>query len=290
MTDLLIICGPTASGKTAASIRMAKDHNGEIICGDSMQVYKHMIIGTAAPTEEERSGIPHHLFGVIDPKHDFSLSQYVKLAHEKIAEVAGRGKLPIIVGGTGLYIDTVAQNIILLENSVSLELRDKLQGQTTETLFERLEKIDPLYAEKIKDRRRVIRALEVYESAGLRPSEQKEKSRTGAKLYNTKYIGITLPREELYDRINRRVDIMIEQGLIAEVERLLTYGMGRTASQAIGYKEIIAHLRGECSEEEAIERIKINTRRYAKRQRTWFGRNERIEWIGDLEHRRILPK
>jgi tRNA dimethylallyltransferase len=243
-----------------------------------MQIYKYMQIGTAAPTIEEQDGVPHHLFGIIDPKTDFSLAQYAKLAHEKIAEVAARGKLPIIVGGTGLYIDTVAQNIILSEDSISPELRARLQSQLTEELFANLTKIDPKYAAKIKDRRRAIRALEIYESTGHTISEQQTKSQQGEKLYNAQYIGITLPREVLYDRINRRVDIMISQGLVAEVELLIKHGIGKTASQAIGYKEIIAHLQGEYTQDEAIEKIKINTRHYAKRQETWFKRNEAIKW------------
>jgi len=278
--DLIVVCGPTASGKTRFSLELAKNLNGEIICADSMQIYQYMDIGTAKPTLEEQEGVPHHLFGIVDPRENFSLADYATLAHMKIHDIQFRGRMPFLVGGTGLYIDTVVNNIKLSDAS-DPELRKRLEQLTESDLYEKLNVIDSKAAEKImiNDKRRLVRALEIYEITGNTPSQQKEISNSQGKIYDPQFFGITLPREQLYENINLRVDQMIERGLLDEVRTVYTRGMNKTAKQAIGYKEIIAHLNGECSLPEAIENIKTNTRRYAKRQLTWFRRNKDINWM-----------
>ena len=279
MTNLLVICGPTASGKTSLSIETAKAREGEIICADSMQIYKYMDIGTAKPTPEEQDGVPHHLFGFVHPSVNFSAADYAKAAHKCIREVASRGKLPILVGGTGLYIDIVSNNIQLTETAASPELREQLLSESVEDLYARLMTVDPQAAQKIaaSDKRRIARALEIFELTGITKSEQDAKSLETPKIYDTDILATNYPRDILYERINLRVDIMIEQGLVQEVKSLPE--LGSTARQAIGYKEILNHLEGRVSLEQAIEDIKINTRRYAKRQLTWFKRIPNIKWI-----------
>ena len=268
MTNLLVICGPTASGKTAISIDTAKKRNGEIICSDSMQIYKYMNIGTAKPTPEEQDGVPHHLFGFVNPDISFSAADYATAAHECIKDVSSRGKLPILVGGTGLYIDIVINNIKLTETKTDPDLRARLLNDPD--IYARLLAIDPKAAAKIapSDTRRAARALEIYELTGITKSEQDAKSLETPKIYESEIICVNLPRELLYNRINQRVDIMIQQGLVDEVRNLPN--LGATARQAIGYKEILKHLGGEITLEQAIDEIKINTRHYAKRQLTWF--------------------
>ncbi len=282
MIPLLVIGGPTASGKTAVGIRLAKLLNGEIISADSMQVYRHMDIGTAKPDLAERDGIVHHLLDIVEPTENFSLAQYVPLAHQTIEEIRARGKLPILVGGTGLYIDTVVQNIKLGEQEKDTgAVREKLMRQVEEKgsvwLHDYLEKIDPESAAKIHENnvKRLVRAVEVYELTGVTMSEHNRRSRLEPPRYRTYYMALEHEREALYDRIDRRVDIMMQQGLLEEVQQCIALGAGRqhTSMQAIGYRQMLDYLEGNSSLEEAVEKIKQESRRYAKRQLTWFRRS-----------------
>lgn len=282
MIPLLIIGGPTASGKTAVGIRLAKLLDGEIISADSMQVYRHMDIGTAKPDMEERDGVPHHLLDIVEPTENFSLAQYVPLAHQKIEEIHARGKLPIMVGGTGLYIDTVAQNIQLGEQAKDTNtVREKLMRQVEEKgsawLHDYLKKIDPESAARIHENnvKRLVRAVEVYELTGITMSEHNRRSRLEPPRYRTYYMALEHEREALYDRIDRRVDFMMEQGLLEEVRQCVALGAGRynTSMQAIGYRQLLDYLEGNDSLEEAVDKIKQESRRYAKRQMTWFRRS-----------------
>ena len=287
MKPLIVITGPTASGKTAMSIEMAQKLGGEIINADSMQVYKYMDVGTAKPDMEERAGIPHHLIDVIEPTDSFSAAQYTQMAHRCIAEVHGKGKIPILVGGTGLYIDSVVYNINYGDSSADEALRRRLNGMAddmgNEHLHKMLAEIDPQSAEKIhpSDRKRIVRALEVYYHTGETMTEQKRKSRSEGIPYSAELYAIDTDRALLYERINKRVDIMLESGLIDEVKRLTDMGVNRemTSMQGIGYKELIRYLDGEISIDTAIGMIKQGSRRYAKRQLTWFRRNHDIIWI-----------
>lgn len=282
MIPLLIIGGPTASGKTAVGIRLAKLLDGEIISADSMQVYRHMDIGTAKPDMAERDGVPHHLLDIVEPTENFSLAQYVPLAHQKIEEIHARGKLPIMVGGTGLYIDTVAQNIQLGEqdkdtNTVRESLMRQVEEKGSAWLYDYLKKIDPVSAAKIHENnvKRLVRAVEVYELTGITMSEHNRRSRLEPPRYRIYYMALEHERETLYDRIDRRVDFMMEQGLLQEVRQCVALGAGRhnTSMQAIGYRQLLDYLEGDCSLEEAVDKIKQESRRYAKRQLTWFRRS-----------------
>jgi tRNA dimethylallyltransferase len=291
---LLVIVGPTASGKTALGIRLAKRFGGEIISGDSMQVYRGMDIGTAKATPEERREIPHHLIDIVDPDVPFSVSEFKRLAREKIEEIHRRGKLPIIVGGTGLYIEAVTHDYLMPhvpENPVLREeLRELALREGNEALHLRLREVDPDTADKLhpNDVKRMIRALEVYHGTGQPFSKLAGK---GESPYDALWIGLTLRRDLLYDRINRRVDRMIEDGLVEEVKRLVLkgYHRGLTSMQGIGYKEIIRFLEGEISLEEAVHLIKKGTRKYAKRQFSWFRRLPEIHWF-DMEDEASFPK
>lgn len=281
MIPLVIIAGPTASGKTALSVELAKRLNGEIVSADSMQIYKFMNIGTAKPSQEERQGIVHHLMDIVDPWENFSLADYAEMAHKVIADIYGRGKLPIMVGGTGLYIDTVAENITLGEVQGDAEVRRELEEFAAncgnEALHLMLKSCDPESFERlhINDTKRIVRALEVFRVTGKTIGEHNRESRKAPAIYKPIRFMIGWDREVLYDRINRRVDIMLEQGLLQEVKTCLEMGLNskNTAMQAIGYKELAEHLRGEISLEEAVEKIKMESRRYAKRQISWFKRS-----------------
>lgn len=285
--EVVAIVGPTASGKTALSIQFAKAFNGEIINGDSMQVYKGLDIGTAKITEEEMEGIPHHLLSFKEPTESFSVAEYQKLVREKIREIQSKGKLPIIVGGTGLYVQSVLYDFQFTDQTVPEEARKKyyeeLEQIGPEAMHEKLAKLDPETAKTIhpNNTRRVIRALEMIELHGVSKSEEQHK-RGDIPVYRHLIIGMNLDREALYERINLRVDKMIEQGLLEEVRRLWEKGIRNVqAVQAIGYKEIYQYLDGEISFEEAIEQLKQNTRRYAKRQLTYFRNKMDIKWIGN---------
>lgn len=280
------VVGPTASGKTAYAIKTAVERGGEIVSCDSMQIYKYMDIGTAKATDEERAIVPHHMIDFVDPKTDYSVAEFVKDARCAINDILSRGKLPVLCGGTGLYIDSVINNIDYPENERDDEYVEHLWKLTEEKgnefVHQMLREADPKAAEKIHHNnvKRVIRALEICKTSGMTKTEA-DKLAIGIPEYDAEFVGLTMDRERLYDRINLRVDSMIEQGLCNEVKSLLEMGVPKksTAMQAIGYKEIVAYIEGECTLCEAIEKIKMESRRYAKRQMTWFNRNDKIKWI-----------
>lgn len=281
--DLTIITGPTASGKTALSIALAKEIGGEIINADSMQVYQYMDIGTAKPTMQERDGVPHHLLDVVQPNEPFSVAKYCDLARKAISEVHDRGHIPIMVGGTGLYIDSVAYHIQYSPVESDPAYRAMLEQQENTALYQQLMEIDPESAEKISinDTKRIIRALEIYHVSGETKTAHEKRSRQTPSPYNLKLFAIRMDREQLYQRINQRVEIMFENGLVEEVKRLLEMGIDEscTSMQAIGYKETVLYLKNEISLAEAKEMIQQGSRRYAKRQLTWFRRNPDITWL-----------
>ena len=284
---LIVIVGPTASGKTDLSIELALRINGEIVSADSMQVYKHMDIGTAKPSVEERKKINHYLIDEVEPDENFSVAKYKELADQYIDKIISENKTPIMVGGTGLYINTVIDNIQFSETVCDWNYRNELKeianSKGNEYLHKILEEIDPKTAQNlhINDQRRIIRALEVYKYTKIPMSEHKIMSRMKPSPYKISFIGLAMDRELLYDRINQRVDIMIEQGLIDEVKGLMDMGYNEnlTSMKGLGYKEIIKYLNGEYSFNDAVEILKRDTRRYAKRQLTWFRRDDRINWI-----------
>ncbi len=287
MREVIVIAGPTASGKTNLSIELAKRFNGEIISADSMQVYKYMDIGTAKPTEAEMQGIKHYLIDELLPSEEFNVVKFKALAEKYIEEILSKGKQPIIVGGTGLYISSLINNINFSETESDWELREQLSREAEENgpdyLHDKLKLVDPVSAENIHPNnvKRVIRALEVYYQT-LKPiSYHNDKSREVPPKYKFILIGLAWDREKLYERINKRVDMMLEAGLVKEVEGLVETGYAEsiTSMQGIGYKEIVRYLRGEITLEEAIEIIKRDSRRYAKRQITWFKRINEIKWF-----------
>lgn len=287
---VVVILGPTASGKTSLSIELAKQINGEIVSCDSMQIYKDMNIGSAKPTKEEMQGIPHYIMDEIEPTQRFSVAEYKRRAEKKIEEILKKNKTPIIVGGTGLYLNSLIYGIEYKEIEFDKEYRAKLM-KSAETedglkqLYEQAKKIDEDAIKKISenDKKRIIRILEIYHSTGKNKTEQDKLSRTKEIKYDYRIFGINIERPILYERINKRVDIMIEQGLIQEVKDLIEkYPTFQTAMQAIGYKEIVQYFNQELTKEEAIEKIKQETRRYAKRQITWFKRIENVKWIDGL--------
>jgi len=287
MHNVIVIFGPTASGKTRLSIELAKRIGGEIISADSMQIYKFMDIGTAKPTKDEMDGIKHYMIDEVYPDEEFSVAKFKKLALKYIEEIISKGKIPIIVGGTGLYINSLIYNIDFSEVETDWNLRKKLKKEADEKgnayLHDKLKAIDPEAAEKIheNDVKRIIRAIEVYELTGKTISYLQKISRLKPPEYNYIKFGLTMDRAKLYDRINKRVDIMMENGLVNEVEKLVELGYDKNAiaMQGLGYKEILAYIRGECSMDEAVEILKRETRRYAKRQITWFKRIEDVNWI-----------
>lgn len=286
---LLVIIGPTAVGKTALSIDLAKRFSGEIISGDSMQIYKTMDIGTAKVTAEEMDNIPHHLIDLKNPDESFSVAEFQSKVTEKITEISSRGKLPIIVGGTGLYINAVLYGYNFTEQPSDEQFRREMEQIAEEAgphiLYERLLKIDQESAAKIHPNnvRRVIRALEVYHCTGQKMS-QLEQSTSDALVYDTAIIGLTMERTKLYERINERVEQMLAAGLLDEVRQLYERGIRDCQSiQAIGYKELYKYFLGEITLTEAIEMLKRNSRRYAKRQLTWFRNQLPVEWFDVLQ-------
>ena len=283
---VIVICGPTASGKTALSIELAKKINGEIISSDSMQIYKDMDIGTAKPTKQEMQEIKHYLLDFVEPDQRYSVAQFKKDAEKAIEEILAKNKVPIIVGGTGLYVDSLIYGIeyqeIELDQKYREELEEKVQKEGLETLYEQAKKIDPQAIEKISanDKKRILRILEIYHSTGKTKTQQEIESRKNEVKYDYKVFALNIEREKLYERINKRVDIMIKQGLIQEVENLCSkYTEFPTAMQGLGYKEVVEYLQGKISEQEMIEKIKMETRRYAKRQLTWFRKNKQTIWL-----------
>ena len=280
---VIAIVGPTASGKTALSVELAKRLGGEIISCDSMQVYRDMDIGTAKVTEEEACGVPHHLVSFVSPSESFSCADYATAAREKIKEIAERGRVPIFCGGTGLYLDSVLTDNEFSEAGKDEACRERLMSKTPDELYEELLKVDRAAAEKTHKNnvKRVVRALEIFYTTGITKTEWDDRSRERESRYDAVIIGLDFKdRETLYERINRRVDIMMESGLVDEVRALDSEGFrAGTASAGIGYKEILSCLDGCVTLSEAVEEIKKNSRNYAKRQLTWFRRNEKIHWI-----------
>jgi tRNA dimethylallyltransferase len=285
---VLVVVGPTASGKTRLSLSIAKIGDGEIVSADSRQIYRYLEIGTAKPSKNEMEGIPHHCIDIINPDESFSAGAYGKYARHIVSEIHARRHLPIVVGGSGLYIRALVDGIFW-EECKDPELREKLKEEAEKKglniLYQRLCKVDPEAAEKIhtNDKKRIIRALEVYEITG-QPISRMQKEKTQPADFSTHFWGLRWPREVLYQRINKRVDTMLEKGLVEEVKQLQSQGLGPAlnALDSVGYKEIFAFLQGECSYGEAIEQIKRNTRRFAKKQLVWFRGDRRIRWI-DME-------
>ncbi|MDA1679226.1 MULTISPECIES: tRNA (adenosine(37)-N6)-dimethylallyltransferase MiaA [unclassified Bacillus cereus group] len=280
-----VIIGPTAVGKTKLSIDLAKTLNGEIISGDSMQIYRTMDIGTAKVTKEEMDGIPHYMVDIKDPEESFSVAEFQERVRKHIREITERGKLPIIVGGTGLYIQSVLFDYQFTDDAGDTIYREQMEQlaleRGVEYIHKKLQEVDPESAERIhaNNVRRVIRALEIFHTTGEKMSDQLEKQENEL-LYDVSLIGLTMDREMLYDRINLRVDIMMEQGLLEEVEGLYNSGIRDCQSiQAIGYKEIYDYFEDRVSLEEAVSQLKTNSRRYAKRQLTWFRNKMDVTWF-----------
>lgn len=287
---VIVICGPTASGKTALSIELAKRINGEIISCDSMQIYADMNIGTAKPTIEEMQGIKHYLIGHILPNERYSVADYKKDAKKTIKEILQKNKVPIIVGGTGLYLDSLIYEIDYPEIEFDKQYRQKLEEEVEkkglEEFYQEAKKIDPIATEKISinDKKRILRILEIYHATGKTKTEQEIESRKKEVEYEYKVYALDWNRDKLYDRINRRVDLMIGQGLIEEVKSILNkYKEFPTAMQGLGYKEVVEYLNKIITKDEMIEKIKMETRRYAKRQLTWFRKNKQTIWLNAEE-------
>ncbi len=287
MRELLIVCGPTASGKTAVAVEICREIGGEVVSADSMQIYRGMDIGTAKPTEEEKRGVPHHLLDIIDPGETYSVAAYREKAVEAIEDIFARGKIPVVCGGTGLYIDALTRPMGFSaqgDESIRRRLEEIAeQGGGRDRLHDMLREVDPESADRlhVNDVRRVVRALEVHQLTGRTLTEQRSLDRAREGAYRGRHYGLSWPREALYHRIDRRVLEMVQAGLTNEVEALLKGGLGAgaTAMQGIGYKEIARALTGECALDEAVSRIQQATRNYAKRQLTWFRRDERVKWI-----------
>ena len=286
MNNIICVAGPTASGKTALAVELAKEFNGEVVSCDSMYVYKRMNIGTAKPTVEEMQGIVHHMIDVAEPDEDFSVSKYCQMAAPIIDDIVARGKTAIIAGGTGLYMDSLIKGNDFADFP-STGYRETLERRVEEEgvapLLEQLYQVDPESAEhSLNNPRRIIRALEVYYETGMTITEHNRRTQEFPPRYEPLWLGLDFTeRSELYRRINLRVGIMLEMGLIREIQELLASGIPPkcTAMQAIGYKEFIAALNGECTIEEAADQVRMFSRRYGKRQLTWFRRNKNIHWI-----------
>ena len=290
MEKVIVICGPTASGKTGLSIELAKRINGEIVSCDSMQIYKDMTIGTAKPTIEEMQGIKHYLIDCVSPEQRFSVADYKKEATNAIKEIFAKGKVPIVVGGTGLYLESLIYGIEYEEIEVDLEYREYLEKIEEEKglqyLYEEAKKIDEEAIKKISpnDKKRIYRILEIYKSTGKTKTQLEKESRKKGPDFDYILFGINMDRDKLYERINKRVDIMIEKGLIEEVKELSKkYNEFPTAMQGLGYKEVIEYLDGKLTKDEMIEKIKMMSRRYAKRQLTWFRKYDNITWLDGLK-------
>ena len=288
MNNVICIAGPTASGKTALAVELARELNGEVVSCDSMYVYKGMNIGTAKPSAEEQQGIPHHMIDVAEPEEDFSVSRYCEMAAPIVDDILMRGKTAIIAGGTGLYMDSLIKGNAFAPFP-STGVREKLEAQADaegmEAMTNWLRSVDPEAADRIHDRKRIIRALEVYLETGETITEHNRRTQAIPPRYTPLWLGLDFAdRAELYCRIDLRVDIMLQQGLVEEIQNLLANGIPArcTAMQAIGYKEFVAALNGCGTIEEAAEEVKKSSRHYAKRQLTWFRRNKNMHWLTRL--------
>lgn len=291
---ILALVGPTGSGKTKTAIQLCKELDGEIVSMDSMQIYRGMDIGTAKATIAEQHAVPHHMIDIVDPDQVFTVSMYREMACKAIDDILARGKLPVLVGGTGLYLQAISYEMSLGEKGANSALREELQRIAAqsggpEKLHAKLQIVDPDTAAKLHphDTRRVIRALEIYETSGKAKSEQRNEDRIEGP-YRVLVYGLSLPRDQMYARINARVDQMMQEGLVEEVKSLLRQGVAPNpdggAMQAIGYKEIVSAILGEMSLEQAVSLIKQSSRRYAKRQWTWFRRDQRTQWFDWTEY------
>ena len=287
MNNIICIAGPTASGKTALAATLAKELNGEVVSCDSMQVYKHMDIGTAKPTLEEMQGIPHHMIDVAEPWEDFSVSRYCEMAAPIVDDIISRGKIAVIAGGTGLYMDALIRGNAFAPFPAT-GVRERLEAQADaegmEAMLSRLRAVDPDAARRLhlSDRKRILRALEVYLETGETITEHNRKTQAVPPRYSPLWLGLDFARRgELYRHIDLRVGLMLEQGLVEEIRGLLADGIPEkaTAMQAIGYKELVDALDGRCTIEEAADQVRQSSRRYAKRQLTWFRRNKAIHWL-----------
>ncbi|GAB6136859.1 tRNA (adenosine(37)-N6)-dimethylallyltransferase MiaA [Halanaerobaculum tunisiense] len=298
--SIVAIVGPTAVGKTELSLELAQDLEGEIISADSMQIYKQMDIGTAKAPPEKRKVVPHHMIDILDPADEFSVADFQGQVDELIPEIAKRDKLPMLVGGTGLYIKSLIQGFLFPDMEKDWELRNRLEAEAeekgTEYVHDKLKEIDPTLADKLhpNDVRRVVRGIEVYQETGKTITHFKEKAKQRPPRYDAVKIGLWRQREELYDRINQRVEQMIDQGLIDEVKNLYEQGYDRelTSMQGLGYKELIGYFADEYDLEEAIRLIKRNTRHFAKRQLNWFKRDDSIHWfdVGEYDFAELVAE
>ncbi len=285
---IVCVVGPTASGKTKMGVALARRFDGEVVSVDSMQIYRGMTIGTAAPTAEEMEGVPHHMIAVADPAESWSVARFTEAADTCVQDILRRGKLPVLVGGTGLYLDALVRGNSFAEGSAGTEIRAALQKRMetegAEVLLAELRSIDPEAAARLhlKDEKRILRALEVWQETGKTITQHNLETQLQPPRYEAVYIGLDFQnREDLRARIDRRVDLMVEQGLLQEVQTLLGSGIPRTATalQAIGYKQFLAVEEGYATASEAVEEVKLRSRQYAKRQLTWLRRNQSIHWI-----------
>lgn len=284
---LIVVAGPTASGKTGLAIDIANYVGGEIVSADSMQIYKYMNIGSAKPTQKERAKAVHHMIDFLEPDAEFSVADYTEMAHKVIADIYERKKIPIMAGGTGLYINSVVNDVTFGDMDTDYELRESLrktaEEKGSEYLLHMLSEFDEVSAKRLhpNNLRRIIRAIEFYKITGKPISEHQEETKKTQSRYNPLMLCVNWDREELYDRINRRVDMMMDEGLLDEVKRLMDMGYTKdlNSMQGIGYKEVMDYFDGKASLEETVEIIKQSSRRYAKRQLTWFRRDERIHYV-----------
>ncbi len=283
---LIVVCGPTASGKTGLGIQLAKKYNGEVVSADSMQIYKGMDIATAKPNSRETEGIPHHLISYVQPTASYSVAEYVEEAHKVIKDIYSREKTPILVGGTGLYINSLVNNIEFGKENFDEKIREqlyrKLETAGADSLLAQLAEFDPQSAQRLgtANHRRLVRAIEIYLTTGKTMTQHIAESKLVPTPYNDVRIGLSCnDRENLYNKINLRVDLMLQQGLLQEAEEFRKQSYSNTAVKAIGYKELEPYFTGLITLQEALENLKRETRRYAKRQLTWFRRDEKIHWI-----------
>lgn len=286
---VIVIAGPTASGKTSLGVELAKRINGEVVSCDSMQIYKDMNIGTAKVTKTEMQGIKHYLIDIISPEERYSVADYKKAAEKAIIEILEKGKTPIIVGGTGLYVDALIYGIeypnIEFDEKYRKQLENRVETEGLEALYEEAKKIDKQAVQKISsnDQKRILRILEIYHATGKNKTQQEAESRKNEVKYDYKVFAINMDREILYNRINKRVDIMMENGLIDEVKQIKKkYNKFPTAMQGLGYKEVVEYLENKISKDEMVEKIKQESRRYAKRQLTWFRKNKENIWLDGM--------